>query len=80
MKRDLIDIRDLSPAEIDRLIEKGRGYKLKNPAYIRLNARVKSWRSLFYEPSTRTRLIFEAAMYEPAGRTGFFRGTEQLGG
>jgi aspartate carbamoyltransferase catalytic subunit len=66
MKRDLIDIRDLSPAEIDKLIEKAEDI-IANPRSYAAKCAGKKLGSLFYEPSTRTRLSFEAAMYELGG-------------
>lgn len=66
MKRDLIDIRDLTPDEIDSLINKAEDI-ISNPAAYMEKCRGKKLAALFYEPSTRTRLSFEAAMYELGG-------------
>ncbi|MBR5534893.1 MAG: aspartate carbamoyltransferase [Ruminiclostridium sp.] len=67
MKRDLIDITDLSVAEIDELIAVAEDI-IANPDDYREKCRYKKLATLFYEPSTRTRLSFEAAMYELGGQ------------
>ena len=67
MKRDLIDITDLSVEEIDELIAKAEDI-IENPENYREKCRYKKLATLFYEPSTRTRLSFEAAMYELGGQ------------
>ena len=67
MKRDLIDITDLSVEEIDELIEKAEDI-IAHPEAYREKCRYKKLATLFYEPSTRTRLSFESAMYELAAR------------
>ena len=64
--RSLIDILDLSVAEIDELIEKGLDI-ISNPAKYAHKCDGKKLATLFYEPSTRTRLSFEAAMLELGG-------------
>jgi len=64
--KDLIDILDLSTDEIDELIEKANDI-IKNPENYREKCRYKKLATLFFEPSTRTRLSFEAAMYELGG-------------
>ena len=64
--RSVIDILDLSTAEIDELIETA-GDIIKNPANYAELCRGKKLATLFFEPSTRTRLSFEAAMYELGG-------------
>jgi len=66
MNRDLIDIRDLTPEEIDGLIAKAE-YIIANPGADGEKCRGKKLAALFYEPSTRTRLSFEAAMLELGG-------------
>ena len=66
MKRSLIDILDLSPAEIDELIATANDI-IANPAKYAEKCRGKKLATLFFEPSTRTRLSFEAAMYELGG-------------
>ena len=67
MKRDLIDITDLSVEEIDELIEKAEDI-IAHPEAYREKCRYKKLATLFYEPSTRTRLSFESAMYELGGQ------------
>ena len=64
--RSVLNITDLSSDEIDSLIATA-GDIIDNPeAYSRL-CRGKKLATLFFEPSTRTRLSFEAAMYELGG-------------
>lgn len=64
--RSLIDILDLTTDEIEELI-KVAGDIIENPAKYSEKCRGKKLASLFFEPSTRTRLSFEAAMYELGG-------------
>ncbi|MBQ9796388.1 MAG: aspartate carbamoyltransferase [Clostridia bacterium] len=64
--RSLIDIQDLSPAEIDELIQTANDI-IENPKKYAEVCRGKKLATLFFEPSTRTRLSFEAAMYELGG-------------
>ena len=75
MKRDLIDITDLSVEEIDDLISVAEDI-IEHPDVYREKCRHKKLATLFYEPSTRTRLSFEAAMYELGGQVlGFSEAT-----
>ena len=62
----LIDIRDLSIAEIDELIATALDI-IEHPESYAQKCRGKKLATLFFEPSTRTRLSFEAAMYELGG-------------
>ncbi len=64
--RSLIDILDLSVAEIDALIRTADDI-IANPAKYAETCHGKKLATLFFEPSTRTRLSFEAAMYELGG-------------
>ena len=64
--KDLIDILDLSTDEIDSLIDTANDI-IANPDNYREKCRYKKLATLFFEPSTRTRLSFEAAMYELGG-------------
>lgn len=64
--RHLIDILDLSQEEIDELIETAEDIIERPELYGEL-CRGKKLAALFFEPSTRTRLSFEAAMYELGG-------------
>ncbi len=64
--RHLIDISDLSIAEIDKLIDKANDI-IANPHNYYEKCKNKKIATLFFEPSTRTRLSFEAAMLELGG-------------
>ncbi|MGM9683214.1 MAG: aspartate carbamoyltransferase [Eubacteriales bacterium] len=64
--RGLIDIKDLSAADIDGMISVA-GDIIANPSRYSEACRGKKLATLFFEPSTRTRLSFEAAMYELGG-------------
>ncbi len=64
--RNLINITDLSVEEIDRLIAVADDIAADPAAYENICAH-KKLATLFFEPSTRTRLSFEAAMLELGG-------------
>ena len=64
--RSLIDILDLSVDEINALIDKAN-HIIENPDLYADKCKRKKLATLFFEPSTRTRLSFEAAMYELGG-------------
>ena len=64
--RNLIDIMDLELSEIDELINIANDI-IENPEKYRDLCRYKKLATLFFEPSTRTRLSFEAAMMELGG-------------
>ena len=64
--RSLIDILDLSTEEIDSLIDTALDI-IDNPEKYAHKCEGKKLATLFFEPSTRTRLSFEAAMYELGG-------------
>ena len=64
--RHLIDIMDLSIEELDEMIAVAKDIIADPQAYSRKCAG-KKLATLFFEPSTRTRLSFEAAMYELGG-------------
>ena len=64
--KDLISISDLSTQEIQELIDKAQGIIQKPDDYCE-KCRRKKLATLFFEPSTRTRLSFEAAMLELGG-------------
>lgn len=68
-KRDLLDIKDLSTAEIYSIFEKARYYKFQRKNGI-LTADVLDGRCiglLFRKPSSRTRISFEVAITELGG-------------
>ena len=64
--RNLIDILDLTTGEIDELVAVANDI-IKNPEKYAHKCAGKKLATLFFEPSTRTRLSFEAAMYELGG-------------
>ena len=64
--RSLIDILELSTKELDELIAVAEDI-IANPAKYAEACKGKKLATLFFEPSTRTRLSFEAAMYELGG-------------
>ena len=64
--RSLIDILELSVEELDELIATAEDI-IANPKKYSEVCKGKKLASLFFEPSTRTRLSFEAAMYELGG-------------
>ena len=64
--RSLIDICDLSREEIDSLLDTANDI-IAHPEVYSEKCRGKKLATLFFEPSTRTRLSFEAAMYELGG-------------
>ena len=64
--RSLIDILDLTTAEIDELVATANDI-IANPEKYTHKCAGKKLATLFFEPSTRTRLSFEAAMYELGG-------------
>ena len=65
--RLLIDIRDLTQAEIVSLLDLSDDIMARREDY-REVCRYKKLATLFFEPSTRTRLSFEAAMMELGGK------------
>ncbi len=64
--RSIIDISDLSVDEINELTETALDI-IDNPEKYAHKCAGKKLATLFFEPSTRTRLSFEAAMYELGG-------------
>ena len=64
--RHLIDIMQLSTDEIQELIDRALDI-IANPKKYSEACHGKKLATLFFEPSTRTRLSFEAAMYELGG-------------
>lgn len=65
--RSLIDIMDLDVSEIDEIIKTANDI-IENPENYREKCKYKKLATLFFEPSTRTRLSFEAAMMELGGK------------
>ena len=66
MPRNLIDITDLSVEEIDQLISTAEDI-IANPVKYQSVCAHKQLATLFFEPSTRTRLSFESAMLALGG-------------
>ena len=64
--RNLIDIKELSVNEISELIKVAKDI-MQNPEKYSEKCKYKKLATLFFEPSTRTRLSFEAAMLELGG-------------
>ncbi|MBQ7242071.1 MAG: aspartate carbamoyltransferase [Firmicutes bacterium] len=64
--RHVINITDISVDEINELIEMAKDI-IAHPEEYRELCRYKKLATLFFEPSTRTRLSFEAAMLELGG-------------
>ena len=64
--KHLIDIKDLSVEEINQLIEVAKDIIANKEKYLH-KCDGKKMATLFFEPSTRTRLSFEAAMMELGG-------------
>lgn len=64
--RSLIDITDFTTSELDELIMSACDI-IENPSKYAESCKGKKLATLFFEPSTRTRLSFEAAMYELGG-------------
>ena len=64
--RSLIDITDFSVEEIKALMDTAC-HIIENPSHYAESCKGKKLATLFFEPSTRTRLSFEAAMLELGG-------------
>ena len=64
--KHLIDIMQLTTEEIDEMIDVAKDI-IANPDKYAEKCKRKKLATLFFEPSTRTRLSFEAAMYELGG-------------
>ena len=64
--RSLISILDFSPEEVNTLVVAAKDIA-DNPEAYREKCRYKKLATAFFEPSTRTRLSFEAAMLELGG-------------
>ena len=66
MKRSVIDTVDLSKEEVQGLLDTAMDI-IADPAKYAHVCAGKKLATLFFEPSTRTRMSFEAAMYELGG-------------
>jgi len=66
MNRSIIDVPDLTTGELDALMDTAEDI-IAHPDDYADACRRKKLATLFFEPSTRTRLSFEAAMYELGG-------------
>ena len=64
--KHLIDIMQLTTEEIDEMIDTANDI-IANPDKYAEKCKRKKLATLFFEPSTRTRLSYEAAMYELGG-------------
>lgn len=64
--KHLIDIKELTVQEIDELIKVAKDI-IAHPEKYQEKCKYKKLATLFFEPSTRTRLSFEAAMMELGG-------------
>lgn len=64
--KHLIDIMQLTTEEIDEMLDTANDI-IANPDKYAEKCKRKKLATLFFEPSTRTRLSFEAAMYELGG-------------
>lgn len=74
--RHLIDPLDFTLEETKEILDLAKRIKDNQSAYMHI-ADGKKLATLFYEPSTRTRLSFEAAMLSLDGKTLGFAGAEQ---
>ncbi len=75
MARSIINILDLSVEEIEHLMNLADDIE-KNPVKYQDRCAHKQLATLFYEPSTRTRLSFESAMLGLGGQTLGFAGAQ----
>ena len=73
--RSVIDILDLTVEELDGIIATANDI-ISNPSKYSEKCKGKKLATLFFEPSTRTRLSFEAAMYELGGNVIGFSSAE----
>jgi len=64
--KSVLDVLDLTTGELDELIRTAEDI-IRDPAKYAHAADGKKLATLFFEPSTRTRMSFEAAMYELGG-------------
>ncbi|MBE0516356.1 MAG: ornithine carbamoyltransferase [Methanophagales archaeon] len=66
---DLISIFDLTPAELEGLVERGEALKRKRKGGVKASHELegRTLALIFEKPSTRTRVSFEVAMHELGG-------------
>ena len=77
MKKDLLTILDLSPEEIEALIQRASLLKEQfRKGTVETTLTGKTLGLLFDKPSTRTRVSFEAAMYQLGGQVIFMSSKE----
>lgn len=67
MVRSFLRDTDLTPAEAAEVFELAHRYKKLRPAGVLDALRGQSWGLVFFKKSTRTRLSFEAGIYELGG-------------
>ena len=67
MVRSFLRDTDLTPAEAAEVFELAHRYKKLRPAGVLDVLRGQSWGLVFFKKSTRTRLSFEAGIYELGG-------------
>jgi len=72
MLKDIISIRDINKNQIDKILGLAQQFEGKSTNL----AQGKILATLFFEPSTRTRLSFESAMCRLGGKVIGFSGTE----
>jgi len=78
MKKDLLSVLDLSPEELNKILELAKVFKneTKLGKKIREDLRGKTLALLFEKPSTRTRVSFEVAMYFLGGNSIYLSANE----
>jgi len=76
MKRDLIDVKDYTSAEIKALIDSADKLK-KHKGKLRADLKSKSVALVFQKPSNRTRVSFEVGVYELGG-FGLYLGPNEI--
>jgi ornithine carbamoyltransferase len=71
MKRDLINLTDLTPEELNKIIEKSIQIK-RNPASVANAMHLKTLLMVFEKPSLRTRVSFETGMTKMGGHAIYY--------
>ena len=71
--RHLMSPLDFSVEELDQLLDLASDIEKHPKKYAHACDGKKNWQPVFYEPSTRTRLSFEAAMLNLGGSVFRFR-------